>query len=124
MKPRYMALALTAVLLLLGSNASLAFDHDAAAAQQLASKAKTVPNGGKVKLVDINTAKSRELKTLPGISDAEVSRIIAGRPYSSKADLTVRNILDAGVYENLKKLVIAKQPNKDAAKNAALYKKK
>ena len=75
----------------------------------------------KIKLVDINGATSGELKKLPGITDAEAAKIIAGRPYGSKAHLVSRNIVTREVYENLKKLVVAKQPNKDAAANAALY---
>jgi hypothetical protein len=38
--------------------------------------------------------------------------------------LVTHHVIDAGVYEGLKGLVIAKQPNKDAAQNAALYQKK
>ncbi len=73
------------------------------------------------KLVDINTATSKELKKLPGIDDAKAAKIIAGRLYGSKAQLVSRNIIDAAEYENLKKLIVAKQPYKDAASNAALY---
>lgn len=75
----------------------------------------------KIKLTDINGAAAEELKKLPGITDAEAKKIIAGRPYGSKAHLVTRNIIASDVYEGLKKLVIAKQPNKDAADNAALY---
>ncbi len=132
MKQGVISTALMAIVLLLGSGQSFAADTKAAAPAQAASKAtgsKGVVSGNKkatssVKLVDINSAKSDQLKTLPGISDAEAAKIIAGRPYSSKADLAVRNIIDTGVYEGLKKLIIAKQPNKSAAKNAALYSKK
>lgn len=75
----------------------------------------------KIKLTDINGASADDLKKLPGITDAEAKKIIAGRPYGSKAHLVSRNIITSDVYEGLKKLVIAKQPNKDAADNAALY---
>ena len=78
----------------------------------------------KVKQVDINSASKEELKTLPGIKDAEADKIIAGRPYGSKAWLVTNKIIDAGVYEGLKGMVIAKQPYKDASKNAEIYKKK
>lgn len=89
------------------------------------SKTEVKPKASaKVKLVDINTASSAELKKLPGISDTEAAKIIAGRPYGSKAWLVTNNIIDAAVYEGLKQQVIAKQPGKDAAKNAALYSKK
>ncbi|UCH16460.1 MAG: helix-hairpin-helix domain-containing protein, partial [Burkholderiales bacterium] len=38
----------------------------------------------KEKLIDVNSASRAELKTLPGIGDAEADKIIAGRPYLSK----------------------------------------
>lgn len=136
MKLRFTALALTAAVLLSGTVPSLAADAKAAATQPATSAAKasqkaTAPGTGasaakakapaSTKLVDINSATSKELKKLPGISDAEAAKIIAGRPYGSKTWLVTRNILDAAVYENLKKLIVAKQPYKDAASNAALY---
>ena len=119
----------TAVALLLGAGPSIAADAKAAAPQAAASQAKASSKAAakpaaNVKLVDINTASSTELKKLPGITDALAAKIIAGRPYGSKAWLVSHNIIDAAVYEGLKTQVIAKQPNKDAAKNAALYKKK
>ena len=115
---------------------SSAADTKAAAPQPAASKAQATPKSvksgtaakpkaaPKIKLVDINSASAAELKKLPGISDAEAAKIIAGRPYGSKAWLVSRNVIDAAVYEGLKQQVIAKQPNKDAAKNAELYIKK
>ena len=136
MKHRFISLVLAFAALLLGSNLALAADTQAAAPQSTASKAKvsmkttksTVaakPKAtAKVKLVDINSASSAELKKLPGITDAIATKIIAGRPYGSKAWLLSHNIIDRAVYESLKQQVIAKQPNKDAAKNAALYNKK
>lgn len=132
MNYRSIPVALISAVLLLGANQSMAADSKAAAPQQAASKSPTSKSGAvakpkaaaKTKLVDINTAKTEELKNLPGITDAEAAKIIAGRPYASKADLVVRKLIDDAAYENLKKLIIAKQPNKDAAKNAALYKKK
>jgi len=73
------------------------------------------------KLVDINSATAKELKKLPGIKDAEAAKIIAGRPYGSKAWLVSKDIVDAATYEAIKQLIVAKQPYKDAASNAALY---
>lgn len=58
--------------------------------------------------VDINSASKAQLKTLPGISDAEADRIIAGRPYRSKADLATRKILPLGPYQAISKQIIAK----------------
>jgi len=61
------------------------------------------------KLVDINSAGKAELMKLPGIGDAEADKIIAGRPYPTKARLVTRNIIDREVYESLKTQVIARQ---------------
>jgi DNA uptake protein ComE-like DNA-binding protein len=76
----------------------------AASAKSATAKAKPAPS----KLVDINSASKAELKRLPGVGDAEAAKIIAGRPYGSKADLVTHGILPAGTYEGLKKQVMAK----------------
>jgi competence protein ComEA len=136
MKPRFISLALTTAALLLGSHLALAADTPAAAPQAAASKAKvstkTIKStvaakpkaAAKVKLVDINSASSAELKKLPNITEADAAKIIAGRPYGSKAWLVSHKVLTEDKYPAIRQLVIAKQPNKDAAKNAALYGKK
>jgi competence protein ComEA len=79
---------------------------------------KDAKAASKVKLVDINSASKRELMTLPGISGEDADKIIAGRPYLSKAHLTTQNIISRAAYENIKKLVIAKQKKKPAAKSS------
>ena len=134
MKHHFISVALTAAVLLLSAGLSVAAENTVYTPQPAASEAKVAPKivhnntrhkgSANTKLVDINGATRKQLKTLPGIGDAEAGKIIAGRPYGSKADLVTQNIISAGVYENLKKKVIAKQPYKDGAKNAALYKKK
>lgn len=70
---------------------------------------KTVSNG---LLVDINTAAEADLKRVPGIGNAYAAKIIAGRPYANKAQLKSRKILPGVVYEQIKDLIIAKQPKK------------
>src|SRR5262245_64778517 len=69
-----------------------------------------------VALVDINSASDAQLKTLPGIGDAEAARIVAGRPYLSKADLAVKEVIPTGVYLSLKDRVIAIQKQQPKAK--------
>jgi len=61
-----------------------------------------------VKLVDINSASKAQLKTLPGIGEAEAQKIADGRPYLSKADLVTSKVLPAGIYLSLKNRIIAK----------------
>jgi DNA uptake protein ComE-like DNA-binding protein len=58
-------------------------------------------------LLDINTAKPAQLKALPGMGDAYVQRLIAGRPYTAKNQLSTRGILPQSAYEKIKPLIIA-----------------
>jgi len=58
-------------------------------------------------LLDINTATAAQLKELPGMGDAYVQRVVAGRPYAAKNQLTTRGILPAAEYEKIKPLIIA-----------------
>jgi competence protein ComEA len=69
-----------------------------------------------IKLVDINAASRKELKTLPGIGDAEADRIIAGRPYLSKAELVAKNVLLMGPYLSVKDRVVALQHTQPKSK--------
>ena len=87
------------------------------AAKEKSAKAKT-----RVKLVDINSAGKDELKTLPGIKDAEADKIVAGRPYLSKADLLTQKIVSPETYDGLKAGVIAKQNEATAAKLSKMQK--
>ena len=59
--------------------------------------------------IDVNSASRAELKTLPGIDDAQAEKIIAGRPYLSKADLATKNVIPTGVFLALKDRIIARQ---------------
>ena len=138
MKTYFISASLAAAALLL--NASLCFgfaDENAAVTPlQNSGKIKMSPGTGQgnvaakhkarknIKLVNINGATREELKKLPGIGNTEADKIIAGRPYASKADLVTHNIITRAVYEPVKKLIIAKQPYKDGAKNAAIYNNK
>ena len=89
-------------------------DGKAPAAEKKASAKAT--QAAKAKLVDINSASKTELKTLPNIDDAKAERIIAGRPYLSKAHLVTRKIVAHGEYEIFKRQVIARQKPEPAVK--------
>jgi DNA uptake protein ComE-like DNA-binding protein len=101
------ALGLTAMVSL-----SFAESHGAARAaaptgREIAASKATPADPGK--LVDINSARRDQLQTLPGIGAVEADKIIASRPYFSKADLATRNVVPTGIYLSLKDRIIAKQ---------------
>lgn len=99
------AMATGGLALAAGSNAASAPAPAAQASAAVQKAAPAVP----VKPVDINSASRKELKTLPGIGDAEANKIIANRPYLTKAELVTKNVLPQGPYVALKGRIIAVQ---------------
>jgi competence protein ComEA len=121
MRKKWIWLA-AAVALLAGAQTGAAATESAKAApapaapsaQGKASAAKP-PATAKKKLVNLNAASREELKGLPGGSDEEAARIIAGRPYNSKALLVTNKVVSEGRYFAIKSLVVAGEPAKPAA---------
>ena len=66
------------------------------ATAQAQSKALSAANTG-----------DKVLKGLPGIGDAYAQRIIKGRPYQNKGQLTSRGVLPQATYDKIKAMVVA-----------------
>ena len=71
-----------------------------------AKPASAAPQGDPL---DINTATRDQLKALPGIGDAYADRIIKGRPYIAKNQLTQKGILPQNTYTRIQNLILAKR---------------
>ncbi len=69
--------------------------------------------------IDLNTATAAQLKTLPGIGDAYAKRIVDGRPYQAKNQLTSRGILPQAVYDGIKEQIIAHRTKPSSGAPAA-----
>lgn len=82
-----------------------------------ATKAKPAAKKPQGKQVDVNTASRDELKTLPGIAESDVDKIIAGRPYLSKAHLLTHGVLSEAQYYTVKTRIKASQKTGDPAQN-------
>ncbi len=55
--------------------------------------------------ININSASTSELDSLPGIGPVTAKKIISNRPYQKVEDLTTKKVVNKSVFEKLKDLV-------------------
>lgn len=120
MKITRLLVTFAAGVLLFNASDAFATGFKADSTKVVAENSKT---GGKVgnsaiKLLDINSANKSELVKLPGITPADADKIIAGRPYLSKANLVTESVIPEGTYYSIKSRIVARQK-----KGAVLIKK-
>ena len=65
--------------------------------------------------LDLNSASKEDLMKLPGVGDATADKIIAARPFKTKAELTAKGIVTKKEYAAIANRVIAKQEPSAAA---------
>jgi hypothetical protein len=61
----------------------------------------------------IESVSKAELKKFPGIGDEQADKIIAGRPFGSKAWLVTRKIIPMTIYQAVKKRALCRLSAKD-----------
>lgn len=97
-------------MLLAPLGADTAKPQPAPSRQPAAARPRTrKPRPARKGLLELNSATKAQLKTLPGITDELAERIIAHRPYYSKAGLTA-GVLPQGMYFALKDRVMCAPP--------------
>ena len=107
-----LALALTASLVLAQGGTAAPSTPAAPAKVEAPAKAKTAAKStskAKMEMIDINSASKEELMKLTGVGDATAEKIIAGRPFKTKAELVSKGIVNKATYGKIRGHIVAKK---------------
>jgi competence protein ComEA len=91
---------------LLGSPPTLAAQSKRIAGAASSEATKTLPGAG---LIDINSASIDELKSIPGISEANAKKIVENRPYKRKDKLVKKQVISPAIYDQVADEITARQ---------------
>jgi competence protein ComEA len=69
--------------------------------------------------LNLNTATKEELAKLPGVGDETAAKIVAARPFTSRAELVNKKILTSEEYKKVERMVWVPSPKSSAHAKAA-----
>src|SRR6266436_4270399 len=109
MKPNIVSRILFSVFALILLSGMAAAQGTTAKSSKTAKADSAMAAPAAAELLDINSATKDQLDALPGIGEKYSQKIIDGRPYAKKTDLTRKKVIPAATYAKIKEKIIAKQ---------------